>query len=97
MLNNYNFGGYFIFRGQKVFIDGRADLYMKSFGNKDIFGDYLAIMKETDIDELMLKLKNYNVVYVADYKKSNLYKILIKNNKCVTLVSDDDYALLKIK
>jgi len=97
MLNNYNFGGYFIFRNQKVFIDGRADVYMKEFGNKDIFGDYLNITKETDIDNLMKKLKEYNVKYIAEYSNSILYKTLVDNDKCKILMSDNGYALLELK
>lgn len=97
IFNNYNFGGYFIFRNQKVFIDGRADVYMKEFGNKDIFGEYMNMTEEKDINILMNKFKEYNVIYIAEYSNSNIYKMLVDNNKCNILLSEDGYALLKLK
>src|SRR5258706_3622287 len=40
VLNNYNFGGFLIFSGVPVFIDGRADLYGDDFirGYGGLFG-----------------------------------------------------------
>ena len=31
VLNNYDFGGYLIFFGVKVFVDGRTDMYGDAF------------------------------------------------------------------
>ena len=31
VLNQYDFGGYLIFKGVKVFVDGRTDLYGDAF------------------------------------------------------------------
>jgi hypothetical protein len=37
MFNTYNFGGYLVYSGQKVFIDGRGDLFERG----GVFSDYL--------------------------------------------------------
>jgi len=36
VLNTYSFGGYLIYRGVKVFIDGRADMYGDDFFSRDM-------------------------------------------------------------
>ena len=41
MFNTYNFGGYLVWAGEKVFIDGRADPYERS----GVFADYLEVVK----------------------------------------------------
>jgi hypothetical protein len=41
MFNTYNFGGYLVWAGQKVFIDGRADPYERG----GVFADYLEVAK----------------------------------------------------
>jgi|SRR5579864_2388224 len=55
MLNAYNFGGYLIGAGRKVFIDGRADPYERG----GVFADYLHIV---NLEPGALKiLSNYRI------------------------------------
>jgi hypothetical protein len=41
MLNTYGFGGYLVWAGQKVFIDGRGDLYERG----GVLSDYMHISR----------------------------------------------------
>jgi hypothetical protein len=63
MLNYYGFGGYLVFAGQPVFIDGRGDLYERS----GVFSDYihlnefepgsLGVLRNYRIEECLLGTK----------------------------------------
>lgn len=41
VFNSYNWGGYLIYRGIPVFIDGRADMYHMAGTENDVFIDYI--------------------------------------------------------
>ena len=81
MFNDYNFGGYLIFNNYKVFMDGRNDVYLDTFGSPNVLYDYFDIDNvERNIDEL---LEKYNVKYFAIYNDSELHNYLkryINNN-----------------
>lgn len=51
VLNHYDFGGYLIYRGIPVFIDGRADLYGDQ--HMDIYADALQSNKATKIQKTL--------------------------------------------
>jgi signal transduction histidine kinase len=51
VLNQYSFGGYLIFRGIPVFIDGRADLYGRAFTQK--YFDGLALRDGTSLSRIL--------------------------------------------
>jgi hypothetical protein len=55
MLDYYGFGGYLVFAGQPVFIDGRGDLYERS----GVFGDYVHL-NEFEAGSLTV-LRNYGI------------------------------------
>ena len=55
MLNFYAFGGYLVFSGQPVFIDGRGDLYERS----GVFADYIHL-NEFERGSLAV-LRNYGI------------------------------------
>ena len=55
MLNYYGFGGYLVFAGQPVFIDGRGDLYERS----GVFADYIHL-NEFEPGSLGI-LRNYGI------------------------------------
>lgn len=95
MLNNYNFGGYFIFHDIPVFIDGRADIYIEEFGNQPIFKDYLNMIEYKD-DETLNLYDKYNIKYIATYTRSSLPKKLIASGLAKELVSDNNVVLLEI-
>lgn len=54
VLNAFEFGGYLIFRGIPVFVDGRADLYGDRF-----LSDYLAAIKLNSPERLVQLLEKY--------------------------------------
>jgi hypothetical protein len=57
ILNAYNFGGYLIFRGIPVFIDGRADMY----GDKFVDEYYQALMLSSMKSGLETLLEKYRI------------------------------------
>ena len=94
MFNDYNFGGYLIFNDYKVFIDGRADVYLEAFGSPEVFSDYLDLqLTKRNTEELIEK---YNIKYFALYKDYRLTNYLLENNLAKELVSDDTYILLEL-
>jgi hypothetical protein len=58
MLNSYHLGGYLIFRGIPVFIDGRSDMYGDAFMNKYIKA---TMLNGTDSNELEKLLQEYRI------------------------------------
>jgi hypothetical protein len=59
VFNSYALGGYLIFKGVPVFIDGRADMY-----GDDFTGQYLKIARSTDPAVVGAALKKWNVGWV---------------------------------
>jgi len=59
VFNSYALGGYMIFKGVPVFIDGRADMY-----GDDFTGQYLKIARSTDPAVVGAALKKWNVGWV---------------------------------
>lgn len=85
MFNSYNFGGYLIYRlypAQKVFIDGRADLY----GDKFIENSYRVIANGQP--DWQKALDAYRIDYVVNEHDSSLNAILLASSK-FRLVYDD--------
>lgn len=81
LFNKYDYGSYLIFRDIPVFIDSRADLYLKEFNkNCNVFEDYIDIF--------------YN--YADVFSSYGVTHILIKNNDKLNylLKNDDNYKVL---
>lgn len=75
LLNNYNWGGYMIFNGFTVFIDGRADVYQEKINpQSQVMKDYLDIIQLHDVER---KLGKYDVKYVLHMYDSPLASYLI--------------------
>ncbi len=62
IFNSYNWGGYLIYRGIPVFIDGRADMYHMAGTEEDVFIDYIDFQKFKQPPEDILQ--KHNVEYV---------------------------------
>jgi hypothetical protein len=90
MFNKYGWGGYLIYGlkpAQKVFIDGRADMY----GEK-IFGDYRKIVGiEKEIDEL---LENYEIGWILFPPDTPLFRYLMATGRWREIYRDDQAAIL---
>jgi hypothetical protein len=60
MYNSYNWGGYLLWRGYAVFIDGRADVYGDDFINEYLLayqlrGDWHRPLDEYDVDYVLIE------------------------------------------
>ena len=90
----YNFvdsGGYLIYLDKKVFIDGRIDPYIGSFGNKDILLDSVSCQYYmSDIDALV---RNYNINVMIVVKGGFASELLLQSSEW-TLVTQSSKCML---
>jgi hypothetical protein len=70
VLNEYAFGGYLIFKGVKVFVDGRADMYGDAWVQQ-----YLAIVggQQPDVDKAF---KRWNITWAIVSPKDGIVRLL---------------------
>ncbi len=80
--NSYNWGGYLIWRGLPVFIDGRADVY----GDDFIFYYLKTLELQEDWRE---PLDDYNVTYVIMETGSQLNTVLAASGEWEVAYADD--------
>ena len=86
MFNNYEYGGYLIYAlddQNKVFIDGRTDMYEHS----GVFSDYLRIGRATP--DALLLLQKYNVQSCLIGREEALATILAASSQWQRAYSDD--------
>jgi hypothetical protein len=83
MLDYYGFGGYLVFAGQPVFIDGRGDLYERS----GVFGDYVHL-NEFDPGSLGI-LRNYGIDWCLLGTKQSLSAVLLATPEWRRVYTDD--------
>jgi hypothetical protein len=83
ILNFYGFGGYLVFAGQPVFIDGRGDLYERS----GVFGDYVHL-NEFEAGSLGI-LRNYGINACMLGSKQSLAAVLSVTPEWRRVYSDD--------
>jgi len=70
MFNNYGFGGYLVWSGQKVFIDGRGDLYEHG----GVLSDYLQVVQVKPA--ALAVLRNYGIQSVLMERGATLASLL---------------------
>ena len=87
IFNHYDIGSYLIFNDIKVFIDSRADLYLKEFGNNNIFNDGIDVMTKFNYEEIFNK---YNINYALLYTNEPL-NYIIKSDEKYTKIYEDQY------
>jgi len=83
MLDYYGFGGYLIFAGRPVFIDGRGDLYERS----GVLGDYVHL-NEFKPGSLGI-LRNYGIDACLLGTKQSLAAVLLATPEWRRVYSDD--------
>jgi hypothetical protein len=83
MLDYYGFGGYLVFAGRPVFIDGRGDLYERS----GVFGDYVHL-NEFQPGSLGI-LRNYGIDACLLGAKQSLAAVLSVTPEWRRVYSDD--------
>ena len=83
MLDYYGFGGYLVFAGRPVFIDGRGDLYERS----GVFGDYVHL-NEFEPGSLEI-LRNYGIDVCLLGTKQSLAAVLAVTPEWRRVYGDD--------
>jgi hypothetical protein len=85
IFNKYNWGGYLIYRGIPVFIDGRADMYHMAGTENDVFIDYINIfnlkgsppediLQKHDVKYILLPNDAWQIHYLEKYGWSEVYR-----------------------
>ncbi len=94
LFNNYDFGSYLMLNDIKVFIDSRCDLYLKEFGNSDIFEEFVNIKDKYEYEDIFDK---YDIQYALLYNKEALNHIIKKDEKYKNIYQDDYFTLYERK
>ncbi|HSW39829.1 MAG TPA: hypothetical protein VLL97_10090 [Acidobacteriota bacterium] len=92
LYNEYNAGGYIAFKGIKVFIDSRAEVFTRKLNGKaDIFKDYI----EVKIGKYHYAdfVENYSFTHLLVSKDSLLDTYLKKDRDYRVLFEDGSYVL----
>lgn len=93
IFTDYGSGSYYEFKDIPVFVDSRAEVYIKEFnGGYDILGDYNKLLKVQHYKEV---LEKYDFDYLAVYNMSNLYSFLDKETDYCVIYTFNDYSLFE--
>ena len=87
MFNNYGFGGYLVWSGQKVFIDGRGDLYERG----GVLSDYLQVVQVKPA--ALAVLRNYGIQSCLIERGATLANLLGVSPEWRQVYSDSTSAL----
>lgn len=88
LLNDYNYGGYLMQNNIPVYIDGRADVYVKSVnGVRDVFFEYIDLCNGKS--DWKKYLNDNNIKYILLDKNKVLSKIIQNSNEFKILLEDD--------
>lgn len=89
--NDYNIGGYLLFKDIPTLTDGRADPFSEKFNNTTILRDCMEATKlASDYTKL---LKDNNIKHLLIYKKGTMYNA-VKNNPRFTEIYKDEYFVI---
>ena len=86
LYNDYDIGGYLIYKDIKVFIDGRADMY-SNYNYKDFYD--LTYLEENPND--IIEKYDFDLFIVAKKKPINAYL----ENAMIKIAEDDNYAIFE--
>ena len=91
--NSFNFGSYLEFYDIPVFIDSRAEVYMKEYnGGKDIINDYL---KSKRFKTYKMYFNSYGFDYALVDKGDDIYKLLTDDEEFELIFQESYYAFFK--
>lgn len=94
--NDFNFGSYLEFNDVPVFIDSRAEVYIKAFnGGRDIVADYL---DSVDLDKYKKVFKKYKFDLAIAPIDNIVYSILASDSNYKIVYTEEDskiYALFE--
>ncbi len=92
--NEFNYGSYLEFNDIPVFVDSRAEVYIKEFnGGYDIINDFL---DADNISRYKDVFNKYEFDYALVYKGSNLYEFLNEDSDFKLIFEEDDYSLFEL-
>lgn len=86
MYNSYNWGGYLLWRGYKVFIDGRADVYLDDFMNEYVLTYQLR-------GDWRVPLNRYAVEYILIERDASLAALLDESAEWERVYEDELAAI----
>lgn len=93
LYNHFNYGSYLEFNDIPVFIDSRAEVYLKEYnGGTDIVSDYLKTFNFSTYKEIFDK---YQFDYALVYNKTEVYYYLKNDNDFEIIYQEDSYVLFK--
>jgi hypothetical protein len=88
LFNRYGWGGYMIFTGHRVFIDGRADVYQEKINpQSQVINDYLDIIHLVNVD---VNLNKYDCQYVLHLRNGALATYLKLHPDWVVLFESEE-------
>ena len=92
--NQYDFGSYLLFKKIPVYIDSRADLYLKEF-NKDclVFEDYFDAKNNNNYRSVFNK---YDITHVLLRNNTSLYRTISNRENYKILYQDDYFTLYEL-
>ena len=92
IFTGFNEGPYFEYKGYKVYMDSRAEVFLKKNNHKEeIFNEYNDVYNgKVDYDKFIFK---YKFTHLVVYKKSPLHKYLKRNNDYVNTCHQKDIYL----
>lgn len=91
--NGFGYGSYLEFNDIPVFIDSRAEVYIKEFnGGRDIVSDYL---KTQDFSSYKKIFEKYEFDYALLKKDSNIYSYLKFDSDFNIIFEEENYVLFK--
>ena len=94
LYNHFNFGSYLEYNDIPVFVDSRAEVYIKEFnGGYDIAKDYY---NSTLIDQYENIFKKYKFNYALIFNNSNLKEYYKYNDNFKIVKEDDNFILYRI-
>jgi hypothetical protein len=92
--SEFNYGSYMAYNDIPIFIDSRAEVYIKEFnGGKDIANDYKNIHKLNKYKNIF---KKYEFDYALVYKESTLDYILTLDDNFENIYDDDSFVIYKV-
>ena len=93
LFNEFNFGSYLEFNDIPVFIDSRAEVYIKKFnGGKDIVNDFLGT---EEYQKYKYIFQRYDFDYALIYQNKNLYTYLSTDEDFEEIYHEDLFVLFK--
>ena len=95
LYNHFNYGSYLEYNDIPVFIDSRAEVYIKDFnGGTDVVNDYKNSFKLQYYKDIF---KKYDFDYALVYKSSDVDYLLSIDSDFINIYNDENFVLYEVK